>query len=244
MNLTGIVIVKNGEDLIVDCLKSLSFCDEILVIDNDSKDKTVKLSEELGARVVESKTTDFSEMRNRGLREAKGKWIIYVDVDERINEELKNEIIKAIKDDNYSFYIVERKNYYLGNHLWPKTEKMQRLFKKESLKGWFGRIHESPRTEGKSAVLDGYLLHFTHRNLSEMLAKTIEWSKIEAELRYESHHPKMSWWRFPRVMITTFFNYYFIQRGYKLGIAGLIESMYQSFSIFITYARLWEMQKK
>lgn len=244
MKITGIVIVKNGEDLIQDCLKSISFCDEMLVIDNGSCDQTVNLAKKIGAKVIENKTDDFSEMRTVGLNKAESEWILYIDVDERVDEELKNEIQKAIKKNELSFYWLKRKNFYLGKNEWPKTEKLQRLFKKDALRGWFGKLHESPRVEGNSGVLSGYLLHYTHRDLGEMLSKTIEWSKTEAELRYESHHPAMSWWRFFRVMFTGFVSYFFFQKGYKLGIAGLIESMYQSLSAFITYARLWEIQEK
>ena len=71
-----------------------------------------------------------------------------------------------------------------------------------------------------------------------------EWSKVEAELRFESNHPKMSAWRFFRVILTAFFNSYIKQRGWKVGAMGLIESIYQAFSIFITYARLWELQER
>ncbi len=77
-----------------------------------------------------------------------------------------------------------------------------------------------------------------------MLNKTIEWSNEEAMARLESNHPKMTWWRFPRVMITAFLGYYVKQGGWKVGTAGLIESIYQSFSAFVTYARLWELQRE
>ena len=77
-----------------------------------------------------------------------------------------------------------------------------------------------------------------------MLDKTIQWSKIEAELRYKSGHPPMSWWRFIRVMLTAFYDSYIKQKGYSVGTAGFIESMFQAYSMFITYARLWEMQLK
>jgi hypothetical protein len=77
-----------------------------------------------------------------------------------------------------------------------------------------------------------------------MLNKTIDWSQTEAQLRYSGKHPKMAGWRFFRVMATGFFNSYIRQKGYKAGTAGLIESIYQGYSMFITYARLWEMQQK
>ena len=76
-----------------------------------------------------------------------------------------------------------------------------------------------------------------------MLNKTIEWSSAEAMLRYNAGHPQMTWWRFPRVMLTAFFDSYIKQQGFRAGAIGLIESIYQSFSIFITYAKLWELQR-
>ena len=77
-----------------------------------------------------------------------------------------------------------------------------------------------------------------------MISKTIEWSQIEAELRFNANHPKITWWRFPRVMLSAFFDSYIKQGGWRVGTAGIIESIYQAFSIFITYAKLWEKQLK
>src|SRR5262249_20245880 len=111
-------------------------------------------------------------------------------------------------------------------------------------KGWYGQLHESPEFSGHVEILQGYLLHFTHRDLSSMLNKTIVWSQVEVKLRFDAHHPKMTWWRFPRVIYAAFWDSYITQGGFKVGTAGLIESMYQAFSMFITYARLWEMQRE
>ena len=247
IELSAIVIVKNGQDLIGDCLDSLNFCDEIIVVDGGSKDKTVEIAEKKKAKVFIHETQDFSESRNFGLDKAEGKWVLYVDVDERITPELATSIKRKIVTDvnsGISAYKILRKNYYLGENPWPYIEKLERLFKKNKLKGWQGKLHESPIIEGKVGELEGFLFHYTHRDLTLMVNKTLEWSKTEAELRLQSNHPKMTWWRFPRVMITAFLNSYIKQGGYKVGTAGLIESVYQAFSMFITYARLWEMQKK
>ena len=77
-----------------------------------------------------------------------------------------------------------------------------------------------------------------------MVEKTNKWSESEAELRYKAGHPEMSWWRFLRVMFTAFTDSYFKEKGYKSGTAGLVEAVFQSFSMFITYAKLWEKQIK
>ena len=77
-----------------------------------------------------------------------------------------------------------------------------------------------------------------------MLAKTIKWSDTEAQLRYKNNHPRMTWWRFPRVILQAFYQSYIVQQGYKVGTVGVVESLYQSFSMFVTYAKLWELQQK
>lgn len=242
--LSGIIIARNEEEMIGEALNSLAFCDEIVVVDNGSTDKTKEIAEKAGAKIYGIETNDFSELRNLGLEKVTGDWILYLDADERINDALKESIKKNISSETkYTAFLIKRKNYYLGNHEWPYIEKMARLFKKEKLKEWRGRLHESPVFEGEVSTLDGFMLHFTHRDLESMLSKTIEWSTAEAILRYNSGHPKITWWRFPRVMVTAFLNSYLKQGGYKAGAVGIIESIYQSFSIFVTYAKLWELQK-
>lgn len=246
-NISAIVIVKNGGDVIADCLDSLSFCDEIIVVDGGSEDRTLEIAEEKKAKIFKHETTDFSESRNFGLEKAEGKWVLYVDADERITPELATNIQQKTITDlplEISAYRLKRKNFYLGNNEWPYIERQERLFKKDKLKGWQGKLHETAVFEGKIGELEGFLLHYTHRDLTSMVGKTLEWSKVEAELRFESNHPKMTWWRFPRVMTTAFLDSYVRQGGYKAGTVGVIESVYQSFSMFITYARLWELQKK
>ncbi len=242
--ISAVIIVKNGEKLLVDCIDSLKFVDEIIIIDNGSTDRTVELAQLLKAQVFTYTTSDFSALRNYGLRKAKGNWILYVDVDERVSGDLAVSIRKVTekRESKYNAYWIKRQNFYFGNHKWPTSEKLERLFKKKALEEWYGELHESPRVKGEIGELEGYLLHYTHRDLTSMVEKTIRWSAVEAKLRFDAKHPPMTWWRFPRVMITTFYHYYVSEKGYKAGTAGLIESIYQTFSIFITYARLWELQ--
>lgn len=247
IKITAVILSKNAENLIADCLDSVSFCDEILVIDDNSSDRTPEIAKMMGAQVLPYVSDSFAKKRNLGLKKAKGKWILYVDVDERLSPELTERIKKIIesKRDIYSAYRIHRQNYYLGNNPWPKIEKLERLFKKTKLEEWYGDLHETARVDGQIGdIEDGVIKHYTHQDLRGMLDKTITWSKIEADLRYKADHPKMSWWRFYRVMLTAFYDSYVKQKGYKVGTAGFIESMYQAFSMFITYARLWELQEK
>lgn len=244
MKLSAIIIAKNAENLIVDCIESVNFADEVIVIDNNSTDRTVEVAKRMKAKVINEKTDDFAKQRNKGLKEAKGEWVFYIDTDERVTPELARNILEIIEQSTTSAYRVTRQNFYLGNHPWPKQEHLERLFRKKDLKEWYGKLHESPRVEGAVGDVEGLLLHYTHRDLTSMLQKTIQWSQVEAQLRFDAHHPSMTWWRFFRVIATGFYDSYIKQEGYKAGAVGLIEGIYQAFSMFITYARLWELQQK
>ncbi len=245
MKLSIIIIAKNAEGEIADAITSVDFADEVIVVDNSSTDRTAEVAKYLKAKVLTINTDSFAQLRNKGLQEAKGEWVLYVDTDERITTSLRDNIkyqISNIKYQNYAVFRISRKNFYFGKHEWPYIEKIERLFRKDALKEWRGQLHESPVIDGKIGELDGFLLHYTHKDFTSMVEKTIEWSKIEAELRLKAGHPQMTWWRFPRVMLTAFFDSYIRQSGWKAGTVGLIESIYQAFSMFITYARLWELQ--
>ena len=242
-----LILTKNEEKNIFACIESArQLVGEIIVVDAESSDKTVEIARKTGAQVFLNPFPDFAGQRNFAMIKASCRWVLYLDADERVTPELASSIKDQTENtsNNFVAYRVKRKNFYLGNHEWPKIEELERLFKKDQLKGWHGELHESPIVSGKIGELKGYLNHYTHRDLSSMLKKTIEWSKIEADLRFKAGHPKMTWWRFPRMMLTEFLKYYLGQGGWKLGTVGLIESLYQSFSIFITYVRLWERQNE
>lgn len=245
MSITTIIITKNEERNIVDCIESVKFSKQIIVVDNDSTDRTVELAKRNGAEVITEKFSDFSKQREAGMKHVKGDWILYLDADERIDNQLKSEIETVVdREDAKDVYKLQRKNFYFGKYEWNKIEKMERLFKKDVLSGWFGEIHESPVFKGNLGEFKGFIDHYTHSDLTSMLSKTIKWSDIEAENRFSAKHPKMTWWRFPRVMLGAFLTYYVKQKGYKVGTAGLVESIFQSYSAFVTYAKLWELQNK
>lgn len=241
-----IVLAKNEELRIRTCLASLLWADEIIVIDNDSRDTTRKIASAMGAKVIHTKEGNFSKLRNLGASEAHGDWLLYVDADEKIPENLRAEIMNVVTNFDLSSpkgYFIQRTNYYMGVQ-WPVTDKMQRLIYKTALRGWVGDIHETARIDGDIATLVHPLLHYTHRTLEEMVDKTNEWSETEARLRFKTNHPSVVWWRLIRVMLTGFFRSFFLQSGSKAGTVGWIESIYQGFSMFITYAKLWELQQR
>jgi glycosyltransferase involved in cell wall biosynthesis len=245
LNLSVIIIAKNEAKRIKSCLDSVKEARQIILVNNKSTDDTVEIAQKFNAEIIHTDSNDFSQLRNIGLQKVKFNWVFYLDADEIATPELISEIASIIshKDIGIDTYFVRRVNYYLGNNIWPGFEKIQRLFWKKSLKGWYGKLHESPDIIGNVGLLIHPILHFTHRNLTEMIAKTNKWSDTEAKLRFDSGHPQIVSWRLIRVMITGFCKSFFYDKGYKAGTTGMIESIYQAFSMFITYAKLWELQR-
>ena len=247
IKISAIILTKNDQTRIKECLESVSWADEIIVVDNESIDNTVNIARGMGASVVSEKVSiDFAKLRNIGKEKTTGDFILYVDSDERVTEELKREIQEVIKTYNPArdpvAYFISRKNYYLGR-LWPYRDRMERFFWKRGLIEWEGKLHESPKVSGKVGQLKHPLLHFTHRTLEEMLEKTNQWSEIEADLRLRSGHPPIVFWRLIRVIASAFFDSFIKQGGWRAGVTGWIESIFQSYSAFITYAKLWEKQQ-
>lgn len=247
--ISAIILSKNSEKLIGDCLESIKWVDEIVLVDESSADKTLDIAEKYKGVVVVRGEGSFSKKRNLGAKKASGEWLFYIDADERVTPLLKKEIEKATskKGSKYLAYAIPRKNILLGHEMhhggwWP--DYVLRLMKKEALVSWKGRLHEQPEIKGKVGKLVNPLTHITHRYLKEMVAKTNEWSGIEAKLLYNSGHPKMVWWRFLSIAAREFWKRGIKEMGFLDGTVGIIEIIYQMYSRMITYAKLWELQKK
>ncbi len=240
--LSAIVITKNEERMIEDCLKSLSFADELIVVDTGNTDKTNDIARKYKAKIISSSATSYAEWRNVSLPEAKGEWILFVDADERVSQELAQEIQKVKTPGSY---LIPRKNNYLGKFMdyggWGK-EKLLRLFYKSNLNGYINELHEQPQITGDTFELKNPLLHYSHRDLSSMLEKSLQFTAIESKNRLNSNHPRMSWWRFFRVMLTEFYIRFIKYQAWRDGIEGIIDGMFQVYNTFIIYARLWELQ--
>jgi len=242
-NISVIILTKNEETRIETCIKSVSWADEIIVVDNGSTDKTREVVRGLGIKVIERHVSDFSSLRNAGRDVASGEWVLYVDADEVVSEQLQKEIMSVTGKQPFAGYEIRRVNYFLG-HQWPGDEYILRLMRNDALVEWYGILHESARVKGTIGRLKNSLVHRTHRTLEEMVTKTNVWSGTEAKLRYDSNHPPIVWWRLVRVMVSAFFDSFIHKGGWRAGTVGWIESVYQAFSMFITYAKLWELQMK
>lgn len=244
--LSVVIITKNEQDRIKACLESVKWADEIVVVDNGSQDETFKIVKNYTDRIFKADLQDFAEIRNFAMEKTSGDWVLFVDADERVLEPLRREIEVLICFSDFSAYAISRKNIIFGKEVrygpfWPDW--VIRLLKKEDFDSWVGKIHEYPKFRGKLGYSKNSLLHLTHRNIDQIVLKSLEWSKIDASLRFNSNHPKMSGWRFLRILTTEIFNQGIRRKGFLNGTIGIMDSILQAFSMLMTYVRLWEMQQ-
>lgn len=249
--ISAIILTRNEEETIKDCLESIKWADEIVIVDNGSTDRTLEIVKKFGVKnIVRSKSgNSFSDHRNLGAKAARGEWLLYVDADERVTPELREEIETVIGTaEKYCAYAIPRKNIRLTKVLyhggwWP--DYVLRLMKKDSLKAWRGELHEQPEIAGEVGYLKEAFLHYSHRgSLEHKLQNTINWSKTEAQKLYDAGHPPMNAARFFSAMAREFYKRMIKYQAFRDGTEGVMEAIYQVFSVFITYARLWEMQQR
>ena len=246
-----VIVARDEEQMVKDCLESAVWADELILLDTGSSDKTIEIAKSYGAKIVlaESRERDFAVWHNQGKKEVKNDWFFKLDADERITPELQKEIISTINHPtpNVYVYALPRQNILSGHLMhfggWHPDYQI-RLFKKEKLIRWEGKLHERPIFKGKLGYLKNSMLHLTHRDLESMVEKSKNWSKIETQLLFDAQHPPVTWWRIIRVMLSEF-NLRFIKlQAWRDGVVGWIEGLFQVFNRFLIYARLWELQQK
>ncbi len=251
--LSIIVLAGNEEKMIVDCLKTCSWAKEIILVAANSTDNTVNLAKKTIPSIKIVKTFDeynknFSKWRNLGFKSSNQKWIFYLDADERISLKLKKKIIKTINSSAlFSHYAISRANHFLGQRVrygGTYPDYVKRLFNRDFFQGYQGVLHEQPIITGKMGYIDVDLLHYTHRDLTSMVNKTLVWTDTEAQALFKSGHPPVVWWRFIRMMLTKGWERLIKQQMWRDGQVGWISVMFEVFNTFLIYARLWELQQK
>lgn len=245
--LSIIIITKNEEERIRTCLESVKWADEIIIVDNGSEDLTLEIAKKYTDKIFHLNNLDFAALRNKAFEKSSGDWVLYIDADERVLDDLKKEIEVLITFADFSAYAIPRKNIIFGQEVnygpfWPDW--VIRLFKREDFEDWMGEVHEQPKFKGRLGYTENSLLHLTHRGVDQFMKKVMDWSQIEAKLRLNVNHPKMTKWRFIRIFISELLNQAILRKGFFSGEIGIIDSIMQAFSMYITYVRLWEMQQK
>lgn len=247
MILSAIILTKNEQENITDCVKSLKFADEVVVIDDFSKDKTIVKAEILGVKVVKRRlNNDFSEQRNFGLEKAKGKWILFVDADERVSKKLASEIIQAANNplSGNTSYFLKRQDFIWGKRMKYGEVggiKLLRLGKKgEGV--WRRNVHEVWDIEGPKKIFKNPLLHYPHQNLKDFVGNINHWSSLHADAN-KKEEKKSSLIKIVFYPPLKLLNNLFVKKGALDGSEGFVASLMMSFHSFLSWSKLWLNQQ-
>lgn len=238
-----IILTFNSESTLEECLSSLEWASEIVIIDTESTDDTRAIAGRYSnVKIYSTESNSFPQKRNLGLKKATYDWVLYIDSDEVVSSLLRQEITKIVLQNKAGVYRLKRDNYFLGTLMYPDV--VERLFHTSLLEKWVNDIHESPIYTGEATSLHNSLVHTTHRDISSMLQKTNEWSEIEADLRIKVNHPPVKWWRLVRMALTTAWKQFISLQLLRHGRAGLFEGYFQIVDKLIVYTKLWERQNE
>lgn len=246
MDISAVVLTKNEEKNIINCLQTLTWCDEILVIDNKSTDNTVEIAKKQKAKVFcATFERDFSRLRNFALENARGEWVFFVDADERVPLALQKEIIRKLKNSHVEGFFIKRIDTLWGKKLThgdTGNVSLLRLAKRDSGR-WTGRVHETWHIEGKTEKLSSPLLHFPHQTIQEFLVHINYYTDLRAQELFENH-VRVHWYDMLIYPKAKFIKTYFFQLGFLDGTAGMIVAILMSFHSYLVRAKLWTLWDK
>lgn len=240
-----IVITRNEEELIGQCLKSAAaFCDELIVVDSFSTDRTAEIARGLGARVFQRGFEGYIAQKQFALEQATGEWIFSLDADEQATWELAGEIRAALaRPQPAAGYRVRRVLYHLGRYytrgLYPDWH--LRLFRRERARVGGREPHASVQIDGRDAgsvaKLDAPILHFSYRDVADHVA-TI--NRLSSQAAAEGDAGALTVIKMIANPAWRFLNFYFLRGGFREGGRGLYAAMSAAFYVFLKYAKLYE----
>jgi len=244
--LTVVVSVFNEEEKIEKCLQSLSFADEILVVDNSSTDKTPEIAKKYATSIITQPNDPLliDIQKNTGFKKAKNDWILSIDADEIVTPELRLEIEELLKRENLkNGYFIPRKNIIFGKQIdhsgWYPDYQL-RLFKKN--KGEFknSHVHEGVQVDGETDYLKEHILHYNYETIIQFIQKNmINYAQNEANNLINKNY-SLSPGDLISVPSKEFLSRFFARNGYKDGLHGLFLSLLMASSHLVVLAIVWE----
>lgn len=245
--ISAVILTKNEEKNIRECIESLTFCDEVVVIDDNSDDATREKAKKMGAKVfIRDMDMDYSAQSNFGMKKADGEWVLFVDADERISDSLKKEIIEKLKSEkDINGYNFKRVDYMWGS--WLKhgeigAVKMLRLVKK-GFGRWERRVHPIFEIDGETSGFKNPILHFPHPTLSKFLEGVNRWSDWDVLAKREEGK-KSSIFKIIFWPAGKFFYNFVLRAGFLDGMAGFIVALVMSFHSFLSWSKVWIAERK
>lgn len=245
--LSVVILTKNEEKNIIDCLETVSWADEIVIIDDNSSDRTIEIIKNLENKKIKifinTLNADFAKQRNFGLSKTTKNWVLFIDADERISKNLREEINTIIinkNKDSIDGYYIKRKDSIWGKtleHGESSNIKLLRLAKRDA-GAWIGKVHEVWLVSGKTDELENFILHYPHQNINEFLKEINFYSTIRARELFEND-TKISFFDMILYPKAKFLFNYLLRFGFLDGIEGLIFALMMSFHSFLVRSKLW-----
>ena len=242
--ISAIIITCNEEKNIGRCLSSMDWVDEIVVVDSQSTDDTKKIASEFTQKVFDIKWEGFGKAKDHAKDKASHPWILSVDADEVVTEDLKEEIQNITKsEDSLNGYYVPRKSNFLGK--WIKhggwyPDYVLRLFKKDKAKFNHSMVHEKVEVNGRTGYLRNDLLHYTDPNFDHYLEKLNKYTSLGAEELFRKGK-KAKLFDVIFRPLAVFFKMYFVKKGFLDGVSGFILAVCSAFHVFSKYVKLWHI---
>ena len=238
------IICKNEEKNIYNCLESVKWADEIVVVDAFSTDKTIEIARRYTDKVFQNKWEGYAEQRKFALSKVSHQWVFSLDADEKCTEELKSEILDAIQNSKeIAGYKIPRKSYFLGKWIkhcgWYPGYQL-RLFKKSETTVTDRLVHEGYEVNGTIGYLKNAIEHYTVNSIEDYMNRVNIYSTLQA---YEKNNRKKV--KFTDLFfrpISSFIRQFFIQRGFLDGVYGLMVTFFDVITNMLTYMKIWEMQ--
>lgn len=244
--ISAAVLTHNDEKNIENTLRSLAWCNRIIVIDDNSRDETEKIvriyTKFFFQRALHD---DFSAQRNFGLSKAPYGWVLFVDSDEQVSTELRDEILHAITDTRYAGYYVKRTDRVFGRVLRygeTATGTFLRLAKK-GYGSWIRPVHEVWNSTGNTRTLSNPLHHYPRKDVAQFISEINFYSTLNAKYFYTTGK-RVRLWQIIAYPAAKFFLNYFIRKGFLDGIQGMMLALSMSFHSFLTRGKMWELQQQ
>jgi (heptosyl)LPS beta-1,4-glucosyltransferase len=248
VTLSAVLAVRDEAEMLEGALRTLGFCDEIVVVvDDRTTDATAEIARRHTEHVLVLPFADFATSRNAGIAEATGDWILHVDADERITPALAREIRAALdRGGDALAYRFPTINFFWGRRMehggWAGMNQA-RLVRRDHAR-YAGRVHEDTAVPpDRIAELQGERWHFSHRSIEENLLKAIHYGRLEARDLYEQGAPRVTPLSFVRALALEFGRRMVRRTGWRDGMPGIIEAIFQPFARFCAQVMLWELQQ-
>ena len=241
------IITYNEEKNIRECLDSVRWVDEIVVLDSYSTDRTEKICREYTDKVFQNEWLGYGRQKNMCAERAENDWIFNLDADEVVTPELKAELMELLSSTpSLSVYHVPRKNYF--GKRWIRycgwyPDYIVRLYNKKRTRFHHSDVHESVRVDARPGILRGAIKHYTYDNLSDYISRQNRYSSLAAEGMAREGR-EAHWYDLSLRPIFAFIKAYLLKLGFLEGALGFILSIGHSFYTFLKYVKLWEIKKK